>query len=156
KDNYSIEMWIKPSYCQLGSVFLLVQCDPDPNSDKVPLHGAIVELIGPASYSSASQVQVDRIRFLHRSPPGMAPNTGTSCYSDRQYTPRIWQHVVAVKDGPAMKLFLDGKLVAEATDTTSTPRDLRVLIGQLYTFSTGPNAGVRPFVGELAEVALYD
>jgi hypothetical protein len=154
KYHYSIEFWIKPSYCQLGSVFSLVKCNPD--NSVVPVHGVLVELVGPASDQGTSPSQVDRIRFLHRSPPSMAPRSGTSCYSNHPYTPRVWQHVAAVKDGPKMKLFLDGKLVAESRDITDTPDGLRVLMGQLYSFSTGPNAAIRPFVGELAEVAMYD
>ncbi|HZZ26976.1 MAG TPA: LamG domain-containing protein [Pirellulales bacterium] len=154
KDAYSIEFWMKPGYCQFGSIFLLVKCNAD--SSKLPLHGAMVELIGPASDPSSSASQIDRIRFLHRNPPGMSPKTGTSCYSNVTYTPRIWQHVAAVKDGVQMKLFLDGKVAAEATDTTDTPAGLRILMGQLFTFTSGPNAATRPFVGELDEVALYD
>jgi Concanavalin A-like lectin/glucanases superfamily len=52
-------------------------------------------------------------------------------------------------------MYVDGILVAEERDSSDTPDGLRILIGQLFSFTTGPNAGIRPFVGELAEVALY-
>jgi hypothetical protein len=29
-------------------------------------------------------------------------------------------------------------------------------MGQLFSFTSGPDAGVRPYVGELAEVAIYN
>jgi Concanavalin A-like lectin/glucanases superfamily len=154
KDHYSIEFWVKPSYCQLGSMVSLVKYNPN-NPKSPPLHGVIVELIGPASDPGNSSTHVDHIRFLHRSPPGMNLSSGTSCYSNLPYAPRIWQHVVAMKDGDSMKLFLNGKQVAEGTDTSGAPEGLRVMMGQLYSL-TEPNMAVRPFVGELGEVALYD
>ena len=135
KDHYSIEFWVKPSYCQLGSMVSLVKYDPN-NPKNPPLHGVIVELIGPASDPGSSSSRVDHIRFLHRSPPGMKLSSGTSCYSNIPYSPRIWQHVVAMKDGDSMKLFLNGKLVAEGTDTSGAPDGLRVVMGQLYSLSS--------------------
>ena len=33
---------------------------------------------------------------------------------------------------------------------------LRVMIGQLYSLNSQPSMAIRPFVGELGEVALYD
>ena len=70
-------------------------------------------------------------------------------------SPRKWQHVAAVKNAQSLKLYLNGNLVAQADDASETPTGLRVLMGQLYSFTSGPNASVRPFVGELAEVAVY-
>src|SRR5262249_43507592 len=82
--------------------------------------------------------------------------TGVACYSDVPYAPRKWQHIATVKDAESIKLYLDAGLVADAEDRTHTADDLRILMGQLYPFTSGPNAGIRPFVGELAEVAVYD
>src|SRR5260221_13261254 len=113
-----------------------------------------LKLLSPAT--DAGVVSRSRIRFLHRDPPGRDVRTGVSCFSDQPYVPRKWQHVAAVKDAGTMRLFVDGRLAAKAKDTASTAEDLRILMGQLYSFTTGPNAGVRPFVGELAEVAIYD
>ena len=123
KDHYSIEFWVKPSYCQLGSMVSLVKYNPNYPKNP-PLHGVIVELIGPASDPGNSASHVDHIRFLHRSPPGMNLSSGTSCYSNVPYAPRIWQHVVALKDANSMKLFLNGKQVAESTDTSAAPDGL--------------------------------
>jgi hypothetical protein len=155
KDHYSIEFWVKPSYCQLGSMVSLVKYNPNLPKNP-PLHGVIVELIGPATDPGNSSTHVDHVRFLHRSPPGMNLSSGTSCYSNVPYAPRVWQHLVAMKDGNSMKLFLNGKQVAEAEDTSGAPEGLRVMIGQLYSLNSDPSMAIRPFVGELGEVALYD
>jgi concanavalin A-like lectin/glucanase superfamily protein len=150
--GFSVELWAKPSYFQTGTILSFARIAAD--NVEVPPQGMLIELLGPAT--DAGAVLRSRIRFLHRDPPGRDVRTGVSCFSDQPYVPRKWQHVTAVKDAGAMRLFVDGKLAAKAQDTASTAEDLRILMGQLYSFTTGPNAGVRPFVGELAEVAIYD
>jgi hypothetical protein len=151
KDSFSVELWAKPSYIQSGAMFSLARCGLQ--NSGVPPQGMLIEFTGQATDAGMLR---SRIRFLHRDPPGRDVRTGVACYSDVQYSPRKWQHIAAVKNPQSIKLFLNGKQVAEAEDPTSTAKDLRILMGQLYPFTTGPNSGVRPFVGELAEIALYD
>jgi hypothetical protein len=151
QDGFSVELWGKPSYLQTGSMFSLARLA---HGDEPPDQGVLVELIGQAD--DPGRAVRSRVRFLHRDPPGRNVRTGVTCYSDVPYWPRKWQHLVAVKDQDSMKLYLDGKQVAGAEDSTSTPADLQFLMGQLYPFTSGPNSGIRPFVGELAEVAVYD
>ncbi len=151
RDEFTIEFWLKPSYFQRASVFSLVEC-AEANVD-VPQQCALFELFGQAA--DPGPVMRSRMRFLHRTPPGRNVNAGVSCFSEEQYAPRKWQHVAAVKNLDSIKLYLDGKLVAEANDSSETPAGLRILMGQLFSFTSGPNAGIRPFVGELAEVAIY-
>ncbi len=151
KDEFTIEFWMKASYFQRASIFSLVQGGKaDAN---VPLQCALVELFGQAA--DPGPVMRSRMRFLHRTPPSRDVNAGVSCFSEDQYAPRKWQHVAAVKAAETIQLYLDGKLVAEAKDRSETPAGLRILMGQLFSFTSGPNAGIRPFVGELAEVAVY-
>ena len=150
-NGFTVEFWVKPDYVESGTIFSLDQIAAN---DEMPLQGMMMELTGPAA--DAFAVQQSRFRFLHRNPPGRDVRTGTSCFSGDPYAPRKWQHVAAVKDGSSMQLFVDGKIEAKGVDSAETADDLRVLIGQLYMFTTGPNASVRPFVGELAEVAIYD
>ena len=150
-NGFTVEFWVKPDYVESSTIFSL---DQIANDDEVPLQGMMVELTGPAA--DAFAVQQSRFRFLHRNPPGRDVRMGTSCFSGNPYAPRKWQHVAAVKNGSSMQLFVDGKIEAKGVDPAETADDLRVLIGQLYMFTTGPNASVRPFVGELAEVAIYD
>jgi hypothetical protein len=92
-----------------------------------------------------------RVRFLHRSPPSNESELGTSCYSKDAYTFRKWQHVVAVKDGSHMSLYLNGALVGQGEDVSPLPANMRLLIGRLY-----PSRRVRPLVGQLDELAVYN
>jgi hypothetical protein len=151
KDGFTVEMWAKPSYYQTGSMFSLARCngvDMD-----TPAHAVLIEAIGLAADSNSDMRS--RIRFLYRDPPGNDPEAGISCYSEDPYVPGRWQHVVAVKEFGAVRLYLNGKLVAADKDASDISNGLRVLIGQLYSFTSGKNAGTRPFAGELDEVAVY-
>ena len=150
RDSYSLELWIKPSHYHVGAVVSLVG-DADEQTGVIP-HGMLLELGGSGRMPTAVH-HPGRIRFLHRSPASDDSELGTSCYSSDSYTLRRWQHLVAVKDGPAMKLYINGELSAEGEDTNELPTGLRLLVGRLYPTSS---RSVRPFIGQLDELAVYD
>ena len=147
-DSYSIEFWIKPSHYHVGAVISLV--GDKPTASGILPHGMLIELGGNGKIPTAVH-HPGCIRFLHRSPAGNETTTGTSCYSKTPYTLRKWQHVVAMKDGPHMRLYINGEQVAEGEDSSDLPSGLRLLVGRLY-----PDRGVRPFIGQLDELAVYD
>jgi hypothetical protein len=146
-DDYSIEMWIKPSHYHWGTVASLVGDPPQPGWQNV--HGMLFELGGPIAYPSAIE-QPGRVRFLHRSPPSDDFAKGTSCFSGKPYVLRQWQHVAAVKEGSQMRLYVDGELVASGEDASSLPPGLRLLVGQL-----DQNRDNRRFIGQIDELAVY-
>ena len=150
KESYSLELWMKPSHYHVGALVSLVG-KRDEQTGVIP-HGLLLELGGSGHLPTAVH-HPGRVRFLHRSPAGAETALGTSCYSKEPYTLRKWQHLVAVKEGDAMRLYVNGKLVGEAKDAKDLPSDLQLLIGRLY-----PKAprSVRPFIGQLDELAVYD
>src|SRR5262249_42760141 len=111
-------------------------------------------LSGPVNSNDPMMPSPGRFRFLHRNPPGMGG--GRSCYSNAPYALRKWQFLTSVKDGPEMRLYIDGKLVSTGTDPTPLPDGMQVLIGQLFPHDPQRVLATRPFVGELDEVAIYD
>src|SRR4051794_20590792 len=119
-----------------------------PMPSGTPPHGMLLELGGTGKIPTATH-HPGCIRFLHRSPA--SDTLGTSCYSKSPYTLRKWQHVVATKDGAKMRLYVNGELAAEGEDASELPSGLRLLVGRLY-----PSQGVRPFIGQLDELALYN
>jgi hypothetical protein len=145
-DNYSVEFWVKPSHYHLGAVISLVGDKPMPNG--IVPHGMLIQLGDSGKIPTATN-HSGCIRFLHRSPASNAE--GTSCYSKSPYTLRKWQHIVATKDGPHMRLYVNGELVAEGEDASELPAGLRLLVGRLY-----PSQSARPFIGQLDELALYN
>jgi hypothetical protein len=141
-------VWIKPSHYHLGAVVSLIG-DPSTPDSVVP-HGMLMELGGSGRMPTAVH-HPGRIRFLHRSPATNESQVGTSCYSEDAYQLRRWQHVVAVKDGATMSLYINGELVGASEDSTRLPTGLRMLVGRLY-----PSRQIRPFKGQLDELALYN
>jgi Concanavalin A-like lectin/glucanases superfamily len=147
--SYSIELWLKPSHYHLGTMAGLVS--PPGNDQVAPgLHGVLLELGGQRSFYSIIE-HPGRVRYLHRDPPSFDPALGTSCFSKTPYGLRKWQHLVAVKDGPEMRLYVDGEVVASAEDNTPLSDGLELLIGQLDR-----ERDWRPFVGQLDELAFYN
>lgn len=147
-DSYSLELWLKPSHYHVGAVVSLVG-DPETPTGVIP-HGMLIEMGGTGLIPTAVH-HPGRVRFLHRSPASNDREVGTSCYSESPYILRKWQHVVAVKDESTMRLYVNGIQVGEGHDTNKLPAGLRLLVGELY-----PSRGVRPFIGQLDELALYD
>lgn len=156
QNGYSIEAWIKPSHFHYGTVLSLIESSPQ--TPMIARHGMLAELCGPLAGPVNSNDPMSpfpgRFRFLHRNPPGMGG--GHSCYSDATYALRKWQYLTSVKDGPEMRLYIDGKLVCTDNDPTPLPDGMRVLIGQLFPHDPQRMLATRPFVGELDEVAIYD
>lgn len=136
-DAYTIEFWIRPDAVHHGA---LVALERDESS-----HCVYVEL------GDAEQKDVERrsrVRFLHRNPPGKAG--GTNVFSASPYTPGRWQHIVAVKKGNEMKLYVNGQIVARGSDSTTLHSPCRLVLGQLTSVSTE-----RRYLGALDEVAVY-
>jgi hypothetical protein len=139
--SYSMEFWMKPSHFHHGALVSLIS---QPR-EVLDLHSGLIEIRPP--YLPASMHS--RIRFLHREPPGLT--FGTSCYSEPPYRLRSWQHLVAVKEGSAMRLYVDGQVVARENDPTSIVVPPYILLGQLRS-----NHRERAYVGQLDELSIYN
>jgi hypothetical protein len=147
--DYSVEVWIKPSHLQCGGAVALLATPPD-----VPIesHAFYLELQGVRGRGMCSDTHPGCIRFVHRDPPGRNVAVGKSCLSDRRYRLRRWQHVVAVKEGAEMRLYLDGQRVGTEHVETYLAKRLSLVVGQPQ--SDAPRDFW--FVGQLDELALYE
>jgi hypothetical protein len=154
--DYSMEAWFKPSHAHRGCLMGLAvnqHTAPDqigPNNS----HAFILETVGALETTGLRRLGLNdsgRLRFLHRDPPGSSYKWGTSCFSAKPYTPRRWQHVVAVKEGSTMRLYLNGDLTGTSEDPTSLARDLYLEVGQLVG-----NHQIVPFVGQMDELSVYN
>jgi hypothetical protein len=145
-NSYSVEMWIKPSHFHRGVLLGMTVANDDPRIEQPEKHGFLLEL--ERGYESRFHPP-GSLRFLHRNPPGIWK--GTSCYSNRLYGLRRWQHVVAVKQKSAMRIYVDGKVVGTAADKTPLAKDLRLVVGQTFA-----KQSVFPYIGQLDELAVYN
>jgi hypothetical protein len=148
--DYSVEVWVKPSHVQRGSIISLVA---EPYQSQVTRHAFCLKLQGPLKFSFDNYgLFPGRVRFLHRDPPGDRMRIGTSCYSAECYQSRRWQHLVATKRGSKMRLYLDGKAVAAARDASFLTSSY-LIVGQSGQLA---EPGHCQFVGQLDELAIYD
>jgi hypothetical protein len=147
--SYTIELWAKPSHYHLGTMVSLVSVTAKGDNTR-GAHGALLELGGPRPFYLTNE-HSGRVRFLHRDPPSNEMTLGTSCFSNEPYKLRKWQHIVAVKDKTELRLYVDAKQVASAPDSTRLSEGLELLVGQIDR-----ERDMRPFVGQLDELAFYD
>jgi hypothetical protein len=142
--DYTLEAWIKPSHYHLGSIMGFIgEFDWQDHRNE---HGVLLEVGGTSPPSTIHQPE--KIRFLHR--PNMGVLGGVSCFSNRSYKPRQWQHVVAVREGNQLRLFLDGQLVASGKEPAKMRLGLQLVLGQLYSETVE-----RFFIGHMDEVAIF-
>jgi len=148
-DEYTIEMWIKPRLFHEGDFFCLV--DPNQLENRRRAHGMLLETLAQHWNFEQEELRPNRIRFVHRTPPSNRPFTGSNLISKSAYSARTWQHIAAQKQGDQLRLWLDGELVATASDPTPLHPNMQILIGQIY-----PTEIFRRFVGQIDEVAIYE
>lgn len=141
--DYSIELWVKPDHFHNGALVGLIESD---YADGTVNSGYLLQLTGPYL---ASESRNSALRFLHRSPAGV--DGGSDSFSSSNYLPRSWQHVVTVREGTSHRLLLNGEVVAIGSHDKPLDPSLTLLVGQLY-----PSVSMRPFVGQLDELAIYD
>jgi hypothetical protein len=137
--EYTVEFWCQPySFGQPMMTMLGVGRDTIVDSH-------LLAIVGKGKGATATGA----VRYLHRSPSGNAG--GSDVYSPPSLTIGAWHHIVSVYDQGTMHLYVNG---VAATSTASAPLQAdaqTILLGTLQTKSK-----VRPFVGRLDEVAIYD
>jgi hypothetical protein len=141
--DFSLEFWMKPSHYHVGTVLsFLGEFNSRRNANS---HGVAVEVQGGWGQDATTC----RVRFTHRAPLTIGVG-GVSLFSAELYKPRRWQHVVTTRTGDSLAVYLDGKLEQTAEDPSTTPKGLRLIVGQLYSDTLA-----RPFIGYLDEIAIY-
>lgn len=155
-ESYTLETWAKPSYYHHGALFSLIQWTP--SQSPLGAHRMHLELCGPVSGFPVpyrpNEANPGRIRFIQQC------NTkfDVECFSTAPYLVRKWQHIAAVKDPSAMRLYVNGERVDSKEAQGTLESGLRILMGQLFPNSPKVDDEVtsRLYGGELDEVALYD
>jgi hypothetical protein len=151
-DDYTLELWAKPTCVHHGAMFSLINWSPE--TTPRGQHRLHLEFCGPrpGDYKKSGfkfDLHPGRICFL---------NCHAESFSSSPYAVRRWLHLVAVRDHSIMRLYVDGRL--EVTDANTEPlgKGMRALMGQLYPPSkfVRDEVTARLYVGEIDEVALYD
>lgn len=147
-DEYTVELWMKPTCFHHGTGFCLTS--PNPSKNNGYDHGLIFE-VGARHWSTLQHLKPNRTRFVHRSPISNDYKTGTYLLSEDVYKVRTWQHWTLRKNGDSLSMLVDGRIVDENRDPSKLSPNLNLVIGQLY-----PDLSHRPFIGQIDEVAVYE
>ena len=97
------------------------------------------------------------IRGLHRIPPSGAYGEGVDCYSEEEYKPNEWMHLVLVNDESEMRIYMNGRLVAQKPISGRIESAPTLSIGRFNEFIYPERrASDREMAGQIDEVAIYN
>jgi hypothetical protein len=148
RTGYAVEVWALPEEFNAGTlVSLLARAD-----EPVQNHTFILELAGMSHHLVHEPC---RVRCLDRWPPG--GSGGVNVFSRRVYVPYRWHHLVARRVRERLELYVNGDLAGTAPaepDEATTP--CRLMVGRLKHGAQSRMDQIRPFVGRLDELAVYD
>ncbi len=152
--GHAVELWFLADdirYASLVGLFPPSELVVPEERSRVT-HNFFVELTARnrlhALYKPAS------VRFLHRWP--LDPRVGNNIVSEAMFAPRRWHHVVAQKNGDRMELYFDG-----VPDHSMPPIpdhetvSCHLVVGR-RTADPLDRSDIRPFIGRLDELAIYD
>ena len=135
QSDYSIDGWFKTSTGgQEQDIFSAAKAG-------TALFGLLVEVGGDGG-----------LRYLHR--PVAGQSGGTNITTDFLVNDGVFHHFAAVKNGPMMKLYVDGSVAGTGSDPNDITFALDILIGRLLQSVEG-GAG-RFFQGIIDEVELFN
>ncbi len=163
-DGYTLELWMRAdSQSHATALGLLEAAAPWPKLSAPPLPGqrarvrqsylSVIESTGPANSVAGALHPAQRLRYLHRSPPGNA--AGMNIFSSKPYRLRQWHHLAAVRDRDVMRWYLDGRPAGQdAVVAIKGDEAFHVIVGRQRP--AGFTHDVRPWTGALDEIAIYD
>ena len=145
RESFTVEFWVSLDNFHWATLFAVAPDEPATSNRTLGLIESLVEL----PYKSSLVYSPGSFRFLYRHPAG--ENGGTNVFSDRDSTPGLWHHLVAIKTPGGMKLFLNSKLVRQFTEPTACDEETyRFFIGALYKDRCD-----RQLSGAISEFTLY-
>ncbi|MEM9347246.1 MAG: LamG-like jellyroll fold domain-containing protein [Planctomycetota bacterium] len=140
-DSYTIECWVRVEDYHRGMVFCMLAGDGI-------IHLEVIDaLLGGNDRGGVART----VRWVHRD---TSPEIdGQQLYS-KMYPLGTWMHLVCVKNGDRLSLFVDGALVAEGTSGRAIADPSHLLLG-LFITPGNREGDTRNFHGSLDEFAVY-
>jgi hypothetical protein len=146
--GYAVELWALPEEYNASTLVNLTARAHEQAQD----HTFLLELTGRSHHLIHDPC---RVRYLDRWPPGASG--GVNVFSRGLYIPYRWHHLVAQKVEDRLELYLNGELTGTTpADADSATGPCRLVVGRLKTGRQPNQTQIRPFVGRLDELAVYD
>lgn len=144
-ESFTVEFWISLDNFHWATLVAVVPEGATNSARSLSLIESLVEL----PYKSSLVYSPGSFRFLYRHPA--SDMGGTNVFSDRDSTPGLWHHLVAIKTPDGMKLYLNSKLVRHFAETEACDEDsYRLYVGELYEDRLD-----RQLSGAIAEFSVY-
>ncbi|MHC4799112.1 MAG: LamG domain-containing protein, partial [Planctomycetota bacterium] len=128
--DFSISLWFKATH----------------SKGRQDLLGATVA----GKHSLLIELNERTLRFLYRCPPGNRGGSETNYKMGKEMV-GSWHHVVAMKKGAGLLLYLDGKRVGSAKNKKHLEGAFNVVLGNLHKHKSE-----RHFSGSIDDVRIYD
>jgi hypothetical protein len=146
--GYALELWVLSEEFNASTLLSLTSRADEPAQN----HTYLLELTGLSHHLLHDPC---RVRYLDRWPPGGCG--GVNVFSRHMYIPYRWHHLVAQKVRGRLELYLDGELDgATPADPEEATTPCRLMVGRLKRGPQPDLYQIRPFVGRLDELAVYD
>ena len=150
---YSAECWVKSDGYQWITPVMLYF--PKGGGDKFTPVAGLVELLTAKGNKWEPRERV--IRGLHRIPPSGAYGEGVDCYSQEEYKPNEWMHLVLVNDEEEMRIYMNGRLVGQKPISGRIESAPTLSIGRFNEFIYPERrASDQEMAGQIDEVAIYN
>ncbi|WP_422930540.1 LamG-like jellyroll fold domain-containing protein [Singulisphaera sp. PoT] len=152
--RHAIEFWFLSESINCAS---LVGLYPAENNLPRTLRYKHFMLVEATAYPTLSLEKPASVRFLRRWLRSVdLAAEDDSLFSQRNYVPGRWHHVVAQRNGEQMELYVDGVRDHATTSESDPPGILYHLVVGRRTAEPTQLQESRPFVGRMDELALYD
>ena len=146
--GYALELWVLSEEINASTPLSLTSRADEPAQN----HAILLELTGLSHHLLHNPC---RVRYLDRWPPGGIG--GVNVFSRHMYIPYRWHHLVAQQATDRLELYLDGQLDGTAlADIEEAAKPCRLMVGRLKSGPQPDLYQVRPFIGRLDELVLYD
>jgi hypothetical protein len=146
--GYALELWVLSQEFYASTLLSLTSRAHEPAQN----HTYLLELTGLSHHLLHDPC---RVRYLDRWPPGGLG--GVNVFSRHMYIPYRWHHLVTQKVRGGLELYLDGKLDGTTqADPEEATTPCRLMVGRLKRGPQPDLYQIRPFVGRLDELAVYD
>ncbi|MBI1372283.1 MAG: hypothetical protein GC159_05920 [Phycisphaera sp.] len=135
RGDYTMELWVRPSGSLSGMI--------------------AVQRVGDGHAAALMLTPVGArpgfVRFVHRIPAGLGG--GQELFSPEPLTPEQWHHLVAVRRGTRLVMYVDGHEVASTSNATGSIEDsVQMHLGRRMSDTL---RDARAYVGRVDEVAVY-
>lgn len=152
--DYTVELWVRPSALKHST---LVSIKHLKEGQELIHAGPDVGLFELMDYRARWFERLTGLRWMLRLPPTSAIKPDGNVHSHFKYQLGQWYHIVGVRSGDELRLYIDGELQGTTKYGAKTSEKVAILIGcdlSTQDLSAKPK-NPRAFIGEIDELMIY-